>query len=102
MTLVIDGTKTVFLFILGHIFVFNFIFAVIIIFFQRKEPKSVWAWLLLLYFIPILGFLFYLLAGADMYKRRMFRIKEVEGFLSEQVRREEARIQSLEAAKELQ
>ncbi|MDR0963143.1 MAG: phospholipase D-like domain-containing protein, partial [Clostridium sp.] len=99
---VADVIKIVVLFILGHLFVFNFIFAVIIVFFQRKEPKSVWAWLLLLYFIPILGFLFYLLAGADTYKRRMFRIKEVEGYLSDQVRREEVRLKSLEATKDLQ
>lgn len=63
-------------FIFSHMMFINFILAVIIVFFQRREPQSVWAWLLLLYFIPILGFVFYLFLGTDMHKQRMFRIKE--------------------------
>ena len=39
----------------------NGVFAIIIVFFQRRDPKSVWAWLLLLYFVPVLGFVLYLL-----------------------------------------
>ena len=55
-----EMTKTALDFIFGHLFIWNMIFAVIIVFFQRRDPKSVWAWLLLLVFIPILGFVFYL------------------------------------------
>ena len=31
-------------FLFGHLIFINFILAVIIIFFQRKEPQSVWTW----------------------------------------------------------
>ena len=55
-------------FVFSHLIFINFILAVIIIFFQRKNPQSVWTWLLLLYFIPILGFIFYLFLGTDMHK----------------------------------
>lgn len=65
------------------------IFAIIIVFFQRKEPKSSWAWLLILYFIPFLGFIFYLLAGSDIHKRKMFSNKAIEDRISEVVRRQE-------------
>lgn len=78
-----------FAFFMRHLVFFNLIFAVMVIFFQRKEPKSAWAWLLLLYFIPLLGFIIYLLAGTDMHKRKMFRTKEVEDNIHEAIRRQE-------------
>ncbi len=62
----------------GNILFLNFIFAIIVVFFERRAPKSVWAWLLLLFLLPGVGFLFYLLFGTDMRKRRLFRVKEVE------------------------
>lgn len=76
-------------FLFDHLLFWNGLFAVIIIFFQRRDPKSVWAWLLLLYFIPGLGFVFYLLLGQDMRKRKMFRIKELEDQLSDAIRQQE-------------
>ena len=86
--------QTVWGFMSGHLMLWNMLFAIIIIFFERKEPRSVWAWLLLLFFIPIVGFLFYLLLGTDMHKRKMFRLKEVEDRLNEEVRGQEHRLQS--------
>ena len=86
------GTALEFLF--GHLFWWNIIFAVIIVFFQRKDPKSVWAWLLLLFFIPFLGFVFYLVLGVDMHKRKMFQIKELEDHVNEAIRRQESRLKS--------
>ncbi len=82
--------------IFSHMIFINFILAVIIIFFQRKEPQSVWTWLLLLYFLPILGFVFYLFLGTDMHKQRMFRIKEIEDQLHEAIRKQECSLQSKE------
>lgn len=73
----------------------NLLFCIAIVFFERKSPKSVWAWLLLLYFVPVVGFIFYLLLGADMKKRKMFRIKEVEDHISEAIRQQEHQLKSL-------
>lgn len=84
------------LFIINHLVFINFILAVIIVFFQRKDPKSVWAWLLILYFIPIVGFIFYLLIGTDMYKRRLFRTKEIEDRLNRAIRQQEYSIRNKE------
>ena len=81
-------------FFCSHLVFFNMLFAIVIVFFQRRDPKSVWAWLLLLYFIPVLGFVFYLLLGQDMHKRKMFRIKEVEDHISKDIRQQEYRLRS--------
>lgn len=76
-------------FFFEHLIIWNMLFAIIIVFFERRNPKSVWAWLLLLYFIPVLGFVFYLFLGTDMHKRKMFRIKEVEDNLNDMIHRQE-------------
>lgn len=91
-----EDIQMVFQFIFGHLIFINFILAVIIIFFQRKNPQSVWTWLLLLYFIPILGFVFYLLIGTDMHKQKMFRIKEIEDHLNDAIRKQEYSLRSKE------
>jgi len=81
--------------IMQNIVFLNLIFSVIIVFFERKTPKSVWAWLLLLHFLPVVGFVFYLLLGTDMKKRKMFRIKEVEDHISDAIRQQEYQLKSL-------
>jgi len=65
-------------YVLAGLFFFNLLFSVVIVFFERRDPKSVWAWLLLLFFLPGVGFIFYLFLGVDMHKRKMFREKELE------------------------
>lgn len=75
-----------------HMFLINVIFSFLIIFFQRRNPTTVWAWLLLLYFIPILGFILYLILGQNFRKERMFKMKEIEGEIKYAVRRQEESI----------
>ena len=43
----------------------NLFLSVVIVFFQRRDPKAVWTWLLALYFVPIFGFFLYLLLCQD-------------------------------------
>lgn len=64
----------------------NFVLALVIIFIQRKDPRSVWAWLILLYGLPIAGFCLYLLFGTDVYKRRHFESKGFRERKAEQER----------------
>ncbi|KYG33172.1 cardiolipin synthase [Alkalihalobacillus trypoxylicola] len=54
------------------LFVTNFFFASLLIFIERKDPAATWAWLLVLYFIPFLGFLIYLLLGQNLTRERLF------------------------------
>ena len=76
----------------GALFLINVIFSFLIIFFQRRNPTTVWAWLLLLYFVPILGFVLYLILGQNFRKDRMFKMKEIEGEIKYAVRRQEESI----------
>lgn len=51
----------------------NIILAVTVIFLERKNASSAWAWLLILYFLPLVGFLLYLLLGRQLRKKHLFR-----------------------------
>ena len=51
----------------------NIAFAITIIFLERKQPSSTWAWLLVLVFLPLIGFILYLLLGRQLRKKHLFR-----------------------------
>jgi cardiolipin synthase A/B len=59
--------------LVGLIFVLNMLLAIIVIFLERKDAGSTWAWLLVLFFIPGLGFITYLLFGRSLNRSKMFQ-----------------------------
>lgn len=56
-------------------FILNILFACTIIFFEKKETGSTWAWIMVLVFIPYIGFILYLVLGKDSRKYKVFAIK---------------------------
>lgn len=50
----------------------NFSFSVAVIFLERRDAAATWAWLMVLFFIPILGFILYLIFGQNLSRRRLF------------------------------
>ena len=55
------------------IILINLLFALAVIFLERKKPSSTWAWLLVLFFLPFVGFLLYLLLGRQLRRKHLFR-----------------------------
>ncbi len=53
----------------------NILFAITIIFIQRKNPTAIAAWLLVLFLIPALGFVLFLIFGQNFRKEKMFALK---------------------------
>lgn len=86
---IVDRTLS---FVFENLMWINIILSLAIVFFQRRNPQNVWTWLLLLYFIPILGFFLYLIIGQDFHKSRMFKAKEIEGKLKYAAGRQEENI----------
>lgn len=58
--------------IVSLILLLNIIFAIIVIFLENKDPGTTWAWLMVLTFIPILGFILYLLLGKNLNRQHLF------------------------------
>lgn len=54
----------------------NFLLAIGLIFLERRSAQSVWAWILVLFFLPIVGFVIYMLFGRTIYNKKIFTIKE--------------------------
>ncbi|PYZ95130.1 cardiolipin synthase [Salipaludibacillus keqinensis] len=54
------------------LFFFNILFAGIIIFIERRDASATWAWVLILFFIPFLGFVIYLFLGQNLTRSRLF------------------------------
>ncbi len=61
------------------IFIFiNILLVFSVVFLEHKNASATWAWIMLMLFIPILGFILYLLVGQDLRKRKTFNKKEEE------------------------
>ncbi len=75
----------------------NILLAILLVFFERRNPTTTWLWIMVLTFLPGIGFLLYLFIGQDLSKKKIFQIKEVEdhcfrdiaGFQGEQMKRDE-------------
>src|SRR5690625_4250914 len=59
-------------YLLGTIMFLNIVLAFTIIFFERRDATSAWAWLMVLFFIPIAGFILYLIFGRRLSKNKIF------------------------------
>lgn len=66
------------------IFLINLTLSMFIIFLGKKKPVSTILWVMAINFLPIIGFILYLIIGQDLSGRRMF---DKKGVLSEDLRK---------------
>ena len=59
------------------LFLLNLLSALSLIFIERKEPTTSWAWLLILIALPGIGFILYLLLGQNLSRQKIFREKKL-------------------------
>lgn len=57
------------------ILVLNSIFSLSLIFIERKNPTTTWAWLLILLILPGFGFILYLMFGQNLSRQKIFKEK---------------------------
>lgn len=92
MNTVIDVFFDIWRWIFSNIIYINILFAIIIVFFQRREPQVVWTWLLVLVCLPIVGFVLYVIIGQDFHKRNMFKTKEISDMVSANISKQQENI----------
>ncbi|WP_042351848.1 cardiolipin synthase [Bacillus massiliigorillae] len=51
----------------------NIFLAIFVIFRERRDISSTWGWLLVLFFIPLLGFVLYLTFGQNLRREKLFQ-----------------------------
>lgn len=72
----------IFLTVLIVLFVGNVILAGITVFFEHRNPASTWAWLMVITFIPVLGFICYLIFGKESKKEETFKKKAENDYVT--------------------
>ncbi len=66
-------------FSLIDIFIYvNILLVLFVIFFGHKNATATWAWIMIMLFVPIIGFILYIFLGQDLRKRKTFSKKEEE------------------------
>lgn len=66
-----------YLFLVAIFLIINTLCVISLIFIERKEPTTTWAWLLILLILPGIGFLAYLVLGQNLSRQKLFREKIV-------------------------
>ncbi len=60
----------------GMLFTIYSFFIAIVIFLENKDPSKTIAWLLVLFLVPVVGFVLYILLGQNLRKKKKFKGKE--------------------------
>ena len=69
----------------------NIVLAIITMFRERREPSSLWAWILVMFFIPLLGFLLWVFVGRRLTKEKIFAKLEGSGIDFDELTSEQTR-----------
>ncbi|WP_010631420.1 cardiolipin synthase [Sporolactobacillus vineae] len=59
--------------LLGIVIISNIFLGATVIFLERKSISSTWAWLMILNFMPVVGFILYLIFGQNLSRRKIFK-----------------------------
>ncbi len=58
----------------GFITVLNVLLAITVIFLERRNVGVTWAWLMILLFLPVVGFVLYMLFGQNLSRRKLYKL----------------------------
>ncbi|MEX1030306.1 MAG: cardiolipin synthase [Paenibacillaceae bacterium] len=69
--------------------ILNILFALGVVFVERRNIGATWAWLVILLFLPGVGFILYLFFGQNLSKRKRYRVKgkqlkQIAGMIEDQ------------------
>lgn len=96
--------------IIEHVYtiisILNIFLSMVVIFIERRDAAVTWAWLMVLLFLPVLGFILYFTLGQNLGRRKLYRLVEkdktmaldVSGAQWEQLRRHQYSFRNPEAA----
>lgn len=64
--------------IVTFIYVINILFAGFVVFIERRDVGATWAWLMILFFVPVAGFIVYLFLGRQLKQTNFYRLSAEE------------------------
>ncbi len=76
-------------------YIVNFIISLLIIFVERKNPAATVAWIMILFLIPIVGIVLYLMLSQNIARKKIFRLtKDEESIVTSSLEKQNAEIQN--------
>lgn len=63
-------------YLVAIITILNMLFAVVVIFLERRDVAVTWAWLMVFFFLPVIGFILYLILGQNLSRLKIYKIQE--------------------------
>ncbi len=88
--------------IVAIITIINILLSTVVVFFERRDVGSTWAWIMVLFFIPILGFIVYVFLGRQLKQKNFFRLSSEEReFLQEAADKQRASLHAEESSNPL-
>lgn len=63
----------------------NLFLAITVIFIERKNVAETWAWLMVLLFLPVLGFILYFALGQNISRRKLYKLQEEDARVMDNV-----------------
>jgi cardiolipin synthase A/B len=62
----------------AYILAINILLAIAVVFLERRNVAATWSWLMVLLFIPIVGFVLYVILGQNLSRRKLYRLNQRE------------------------
>lgn len=62
--------------LLSIFLILNIVLAGFVVFLERRDAGTTWAWLLVLLFVPVVGFVLYLIFGQNLSRKKIFEWKD--------------------------
>ena len=85
----------IFTFLISFTFILNLMLAITIVFLERRDAPATWAWILVLFFIPLLGFILYLTLGQNLTRKRLFKWDDIKKIgIDELIQKQKKALQS--------
>lgn len=63
---------------LSGLFVINIVISCVIIFLERKDPSAALAWIMVLFLLPLVGIILYILFSQNIARKQIFRLTDHE------------------------
>ena len=73
------------------IYLVNILTAAVVIFIERRNISTTWAWLFVLVFLPVLGFFLYIIIGQNLSRLKLYKLKGRDVSLIQELREEQKR-----------
>lgn len=69
--------------------ILNVFLAFFVIFLERKNVGHTWAWLMVLLFLPVVGFILYAILGQNLSRRKLYKLKEDEQLIVDSIMKQQ-------------